>query len=133
MVRVRQPHFPLHVRGYPRCVCHPTRHQDSRRGKHYSSRGAWHELWSLAFELTFFIQVFKVPAKGESEADYTARPLYNKSNAFWTARSVADLVAELPETDRAAAQKRVADVKAQYTGLSETYQSSKGSAGIPLA
>lgn len=78
-------------------------------------------------------QVYKVPAKGESAEDFASRPLYNKSNAFWTARSVEELVGQLPEDKRDVMRGRVTQIKKQYAGLSETYQASKGDKGIPMA
>lgn len=49
-------------------------------------------------------------------------------------QSVADLLEEVPEGDeKAALVQKVKDVKALYNSLSETYQSNKGDAGIPLA
>lgn len=77
--------------------------------------------------------MFKVPAKGESEGEFAARPLYNRSNAFWTAQSVSELVDRLPEDERVAARKRVEEVKAQYGALTDVYQAGKGGADIPLA
>ncbi len=49
-------------------------------------------------------------------------------------QSVADLLDEVPAGERKdALVRKVADVRALYGGLSETYQASKGDAGIPLA
>lgn len=60
--------------------------------------------------------------------------MYNKSNKFWTARSVNELVASLPAgEEKDEFERRVKEVKRVYDGLSETYQSGKGGKGIPLA
>jgi hypothetical protein len=77
--------------------------------------------------------VFKVPAAGETAEQYTARPLYNRENAFFKSKSVAQLVLELPEGEREAARQRITQVKAAYDRLSQVYQQDKGKAGIPLA
>lgn len=90
----------------------------------------------LPSSLQILEQVFRVPStsSAETEAQLAARPLYNKSNKFWTARSVNELVDELEEgEEKEKLRERVAEVKKMYDGLSETYQSGKGDAGIPLA
>ncbi|WVF66272.1 hypothetical protein IAT40_001012 [Kwoniella sp. CBS 6097] len=84
------------------------------------------------------IQVFKVPAsvsssESESKQSFDERPLYNRSNAFWTARSVADLLEDVGEDQRETYSRRVEEIKAKYNSLSEVYQGGKGGAGIPLA
>jgi hypothetical protein len=49
-------------------------------------------------------------------------------------QSVADLLGEVPAGERKEALvRKVADVRALYNGLHETYQAGKGDAGIPLA
>lgn len=81
-------------------------------------------------------QVFRVPSlsTSESSTELASRPLYNKSNKFWSALSVNDLVASLPEgEEKTQLEKRVKEVKKMYDGLSETYQNGKGEKGIPLA
>jgi hypothetical protein len=90
-------------------------------------------IWCSAQMIKLSEQVYKVPAEGESAAAFASRPLYNKSNAFWTARSVEELVADLPEEQQEKTRQRITEIKTQYAGLSETYQSLKGSKGIPLA
>ena len=77
--------------------------------------------------------MFRVPITTETEQQKAQRPLYNKTNAFWTSKSVQDLVDELPETERGAMLDKVKEIKKLYNGLSERYQDTKGGAGIPLA
>lgn len=109
------------------------------------------DLFAIPYDIDILEQVFKVPAKGETEADFAARPLCaflllfsrsrtdepradRKANKFWKAKSVAQLVEELEEgeeTDELV--KKVARVRWLYSSLSATYQSGKGDAGIPLA
>lgn len=79
-------------------------------------------------------QVFKVQGEGESDASFAKRPLYRKENKFWKAKSVAQLVEELEEgEEKVRLVEKVNHVKGLYGKLSETYQRSKGVAGIPLA
>jgi len=90
-------------------------------------------VFAIPHDIRILEEVYKVPAKGESEEDFAKRPLYNKTNAFWTAKSLADLVDELPEHERAPAMARIEEVKGRYNALSEVYQQDKGNKGIPLA
>lgn len=69
----------------------------------------------------------------ESKEDFDKRPLYNKENAFFKSRSVADLVATLPQEKQEQFVARKEKLNEEYARLSEVYQKSKGAAGIPLA
>ena len=60
-------------------------------------------------------------------------PLYRRDNAFFTARPLADLIAEAPAAERPALDARVQALHRVYADLSAVYQSGKGAAGIPLA
>ncbi|KAL7422451.1 hypothetical protein Q5752_003099 [Cryptotrichosporon argae] len=91
------------------------------------------DAFAIPHDIRILEEVFRVPAPADTPATLAARPLYNKTNAFWTARSVADLVAALPAAERGAAHARVDDVRARYAALSDVYQAGKGAAGIPLA
>ena len=57
---------------------------------------------------------------------------YARENAFWTSRSIADLVARAPEAERRRLSARVEALSKIYAGLSATYQAQKGKADIPL-
>lgn len=57
---------------------------------------------------------------------------YRRTNAFWTARALADLIAEAPAADRALFRARMESLARTYAELSATYQSHKGQADIPL-
>ncbi|ORY92848.1 cytidine deaminase-like protein [Leucosporidium creatinivorum] len=94
------------------------------------------DTFAIPYDIDILEQVFRVPSLSSSETptDLTSRPLYNKSNKFWTALSVNDLVASLVEgEEKDQLEKRVKEVKKMYDGLSETYQNGKGEKGIPLA
>ena len=58
---------------------------------------------------------------------------YRRTNAFWTSRSIADLVASLPEAERPGFEARVAAIRERYARLSEAYQDGKAGNEIPLA
>jgi tRNA(Arg) A34 adenosine deaminase TadA len=57
---------------------------------------------------------------------------YHRTNAFWTSRSIADLVRSLPEVERPSFEARVAAMREEYERLSERYQEGKGGNQIPL-
>ncbi|EST04852.1 CMP/dCMP deaminase, zinc-binding [Kalmanozyma brasiliensis GHG001] len=62
--------------------------------------------------------------------------LYNRKNKYWQSWSFQDLIDQSPQEERGELQRRLEEVKAQYNGLSETYQSSKADqtpGQIPLA
>jgi tRNA(Arg) A34 adenosine deaminase TadA len=57
---------------------------------------------------------------------------YRRSNAFWTAYALADLVDEEPEPVRTQLREQTARIRARYDELSHQYQESKGDNDIPL-
>ncbi|KAL8293556.1 hypothetical protein RQP46_000257 [Phenoliferia psychrophenolica] len=92
------------------------------------------DMFAIPHDIAILEAVFKVPVEGESADAFAKRPLYNKENKFWKAKSVADLVGELEAgEEKDALVVKMNRVRALYGDLSDTYQKSKGSAGIPLA
>ncbi|OCF33193.1 CMP/dCMP deaminase zinc-binding protein [Kwoniella heveanensis BCC8398] len=95
------------------------------------------DAFAIPHDIKILEEVFKVPATpaaSENKQAFDERPLYNRSNAFWTARSVADLLEDVEgDEQRAAYRERVEEIKKRYNSLSEVYQGGKGGAGIPLA
>ncbi|MDK1493415.1 nucleoside deaminase [Sinorhizobium sp. 7-81] len=57
---------------------------------------------------------------------------YNRKNAFWKGRSIADLIAGIPQPDRSRFELRAAAIRQKYADLSATYQAGKESNAIPL-
>lgn len=57
---------------------------------------------------------------------------YKRENAFWTSHSITEIIAGLPSEEQKSLTERVSDLNSVYSGLSDTYQQSKGAAGIPL-
>ncbi|KAI1121993.1 cytidine deoxycytidylate deaminase family protein [Nemania abortiva] len=93
-------------------------------------------LFSIPYDIDILQEVFRVPAvpastnaTGAAGEDLEARPLYNKRNKFFTARSFEDLIREIKakygETEGEKWENEVKRVKAMYNGLSDTYQASK--------
>lgn len=58
---------------------------------------------------------------------------YRRANAFWTGRSLADLVAEAPEPERTGLAARIDALARTYAELSAIYQARKSGADIPLS
>ncbi|KAI0459089.1 cytidine deoxycytidylate deaminase family protein [Xylaria acuta] len=96
------------------------------------------DLFSIPYDIEILQEVFRVPAvsapPGSKEIegeDLDARPLYNRRNKFFTARSFEDLVREIAEKHGEAESRKWGDevgrVKALYNELSDTYQ--RGSKG----
>lgn len=84
------------------------------------------DLFSIPYDIQILQEVFRVPAAGESDTDLNQRPLYNRTNKFFTAKSFADLAAELEdESDRKKWMAEIERVKQLYGQLSATYQEAK--------
>ncbi|KAK0709878.1 cytidine deaminase-like protein [Lasiosphaeria miniovina] len=84
------------------------------------------DLFSIPYDIDILEQVFRVPAPSDTPKSLAARPLYNHKNNFFTAKSLADLLQEVPdETERKHWESEVARIKELYNGLSETYQEGK--------
>nr|WP_272211210.1 hypothetical protein [Marinicella sp. W31]MDC2877098.1 hypothetical protein [Marinicella sp. W31] len=57
---------------------------------------------------------------------------YRRQNAFFNARSIVDMAETTEEPTRSHALEQIARIKATYALASNTYQSHKGEANIPL-
>jgi len=57
---------------------------------------------------------------------------YVRENAYWTSHSIEEMIAELPDPERAGLQERMAKMADVYAELSATYQASRDDSGIPL-
>ncbi len=84
------------------------------------------DLFDIPYDIDILESVFRVPAPGDTPETLAARPLYNKTNKFFRAASLTDLVAQVEDpAERARWAAEVARVKALYGALSETYQEGK--------
>ncbi len=84
------------------------------------------DLFAIPHDINILEAVFRVPAPGDTAETLAVRPLYNRHNRFFTARSLADLVSEIEdpdERDRWAAE--VERAKDLYGALNTTYQEGK--------
>lgn len=83
------------------------------------------DLFSIPYDIDILEQVFRVQGE-ETDEQMHRRTLYNRRNKFFTARSMAELVAEVSdEGERSRLLAEMQRVKAMYDALSETYQEGK--------
>ncbi|CEQ42449.1 SPOSA6832_04252, partial [Sporobolomyces salmonicolor] len=93
------------------------------------------DAFEIPHDLAILEAVFKVPSTcaAETREQLASRPLYNPINKFFQSASVAALLEALPEgQEKEELRQKVDHVKAEYNGLSLTYQRGKGGADIPL-
>lgn len=84
------------------------------------------DLFAIPHDIDILQEVFRVPAPGDTPETLAARPLYNRKNRFFEAKSFADLLGEIEDQEeRARWEGEIARVKALYNALSETYQEGK--------
>ncbi|KUI53487.1 Guanine deaminase [Cytospora mali] len=84
------------------------------------------DLFSIPYDIDILEEVFRVRSPGETDEALRERPLYNRKNKFFTARSLAELVDEVEsERERKKWLVEIERVKKMYNGLSETYQEGK--------
>lgn len=86
------------------------------------------DLFAIPYDIDILEEVFRVRADGESDEALGQRKLYNKTNKFFRARSLADLVEEIEDaSEREHWSAEIDRVKKLYNGLSEIYQEGKKS------
>ncbi|KAK4039077.1 cytidine deaminase-like protein [Parachaetomium inaequale] len=86
------------------------------------------DLFSIPYDIDILEQVFRVPGPSDTPETMAARPLYNRNNKFFAAKSLADLVQDIPdEADKRHWAGEIARVKALYETLDATYQEGKES------
>ncbi|CAJ0542845.1 Ff.00g002820.m01.CDS01 [Fusarium sp. VM40] len=82
--------------------------------------------FSIPYDIEILEEVFRVKADGESDEALQKRPLYNKTNKFFTAKSIENLLLELGDTaERARWSEEVDRVKTLYHALGNEYQKNK--------
>ena len=84
---------------------------------HEDSRDAF----AIPHDLRILKEVFDVDPGG-----------YRRNNAFWNSYALKALVEDLPASERAQRQEKIATISQLYGGVSDAYQSSKGNNDIPL-
>ena len=86
------------------------------------------DLFAIPYDIDILQSVYQVASPNDTSETLGARPLYNRVNKFFTAKSVTDLVATIEDVvEREKLTAEVARVKAVYNELSDTYQQGKAS------
>ncbi len=84
------------------------------------------DLFAIPYDIEILEEVFRVPSASDTPETLAARPLYNRKNKFFTAKSLADLVEQIDDADEKAKwSAEVARIKDLYNSLSATYQEGK--------
>ncbi|KAF2680282.1 cytidine/deoxycytidylate deaminase family protein [Lentithecium fluviatile CBS 122367] len=85
------------------------------------------DLFGIPYDIEILEEVFRVRGEGnETEEQFRNRPLYNRTNKFFKAKSLADVVGEMrDEEERRKWMVEIERVKELYNSLSETYQEGK--------
>ncbi|KZT63974.1 cytidine deaminase-like protein [Daedalea quercina L-15889] len=87
------------------------------------------DAFSIPYDIEITQEVFQTPVEGEPPEARASRSLYNRTNKFFKATSLATLLEEIPsDAEKAALSAKITDVKRQYASLSDRYQSKKGTA-----
>jgi tRNA(Arg) A34 adenosine deaminase TadA len=83
-------------------------------------------LFAIPYDIDILEQVFRVPAPSDTAESLASRPLYNRKNKFFTAKSLADLLEDVAEEKlRKQWAVEIDRVKKLYNPLSATYQDGK--------
>ncbi|MHA6730518.1 nucleoside deaminase [Devosia sp. A369] len=88
--------------------------------------------FAIPYDIQILKGVYAVPDPDRSEAS-PDRPLYNRSNAYWTSHNIAQMIAGLDRGHKELLLARFDDLNGLYADLSAIYQADKGNKGIPLA
>jgi tRNA(Arg) A34 adenosine deaminase TadA len=92
------------------------------------------DAFDIPYDIDILKSVFQVKEEGEDETSLEKRPLYNKQNKFFTAKSVAELLEEVDEGSvKEGFRHQVARIKRRYDTLAGKYAETKGGQDIPLA
>jgi tRNA(Arg) A34 adenosine deaminase TadA len=87
--------------------------------------------FAIPYDIAILKAVYAVPDP-DRDAVVPGRDLYNRTNDYFDSTDLQTAISALPEVQRGPLRARVAALTDRYAGLSEIYQASKGSAGIPL-
>jgi len=86
------------------------------------------DLFGIPYDIDILRSVFQVPSAGDTEEALAVRPLYNRENKFFTARSLAELIDSVEDLGARDGLKVELDrVKSRYDELSAVYQRGKQS------
>lgn len=84
------------------------------------------DLFAIPYDIDILQSVYQVPSPEDTFETLAAKPLYNRNNKFFKAKSVADIAASIEDkAKREHWMSEIERVKAMYNELSETYQKGK--------
>ena len=84
------------------------------------------DLFAIPYDIDILQSVFQVASAEDTPETLAAKPLYNRTNKFFRARSVAELVDCIEsDADRKKWEREVVRIKSLYSGLSDVYQKGK--------
>lgn len=84
------------------------------------------DLFAIPYDIDILQSVFQVASPTDTPLTLAAKPLYNRTNKFFRARSVAELVAFIGnDAERIKWEAEVVRIKSLYSGLSDVYQEGK--------
>jgi len=84
------------------------------------------DLFAIPYDIDILQSVFQVASPADTPETLAAKPLYNRTNKFFRARSVAELVASIGnDAERTKWEAEVVRIKSLYSGLSDAYQEGK--------
>jgi tRNA(Arg) A34 adenosine deaminase TadA len=84
------------------------------------------DLFGIPYDIDILQSVYQVASPADTPETLAAKPLYNRTNKFFKARSVADLVATMEDgTEKSKWIAEITRIKALYNELSDTYQKGK--------
>jgi tRNA(Arg) A34 adenosine deaminase TadA len=84
------------------------------------------DLFGIPYDIDILQSVYQVKGEGETEEALAKKPLYNRENKFFKAKSVADLVGIIEdEAEREKWMSEITRIKKMYDELSDTYQKGK--------
>lgn len=83
------------------------------------------DLTAIPEDIEILQEVFRVRAPGDTEETLAARPLYNRKNKFFSAQSVADLLAEVEdEEERGRLGTEIQKIREVYDQFSRDWTAS---------
>lgn len=90
------------------------------------------DAFAIPYDIAILKAVYQVP---DPDRDHVPdeRPLYNRSNAFFSSHGIGAMVATLPRGPREDLTARIDNLNGLYADLSAIYQQDKGNKGIPLS
>lgn len=88
--------------------------------------------FAIPHDISILTAIHAVPDP-DRDAVARGRDLYNRTNAYFDSTSLPTIIAGFADPDRARIAARAEALAECYAELSETYQSGKGCADIPLA